>query len=503
MPPSPRDETPDALVIGAGPAGLMAAEELARAGRSVVIADAMPSPARKFLMAGKSGLNLTKVEDPDRFRAAYGEGAGPVPALVEAFGPAEIASWAEGLDQPLFTGSTGRVFPVAMKASPLLRAWLARLDKAGVILRRRWRWTGWHEGTCFETPEGARTLHPHVTILALGGASWRRLGSDGAWVPWLREAGVTVHAFRPANAGLGIDWSPHMAPHHGTPVKGVALDAGGTRHRGEFVVSATGLEGGGIYAVSRAVRDGADLYLDLKPDWPVERVEERLATARGAIGNRLRKGLRLDPVATALLMEFGRPVPRGSGLAALVKRLPVRHAGLAPLDAAISSAGGVAWESVDPSLMLRARPGAFVAGEMLDWEAPTGGYLLTACLATGRHAGRAAAAYLEAQKAARKDPRSLEQSAFPEVDPQIITRRHAMHETLRAAIDKLDAGDWEAAHEASQADPGPEAAWLHAHLHRVEGDEANAAYWYRRAGRDPFPGTVEEERAALRDAVSA
>ncbi|WP_126975494.1 TIGR03862 family flavoprotein [Frigidibacter oleivorans] len=383
----------DAAVIGAGPAGLMAAEVLAGAGARVTVFEARPSPARKFLMAGKSGLNLTKDEPLPEFMSHL-HGA-RMAEIVAAFGPQQVADWARGLGQELFTGSSGRVFPVAMKGSPLLRAWLARLDGRGVALRTRWRWTGWQEGAlAFDTPDGPRRAMPRVTVLALGGASWPRLGSDAAWVPWLAARGVEVTPFRPANMGFRVDWSPHMAPFLGQPVKGVALQAGPLSDRGEFVLSARGIEGGGIYAVSAAVRDGAPLTLDLMPGRGLPELAGRLTAAprKDSMANRLRKALHLDPVKIALLQEWGRPLPADPArLARLVKALPVRHAGPRPIEEAISSAGGIAAASLTPDLELRAIPGTFACGEMLDWEAPTGGYLLTGCLATGRHAGLAAA----------------------------------------------------------------------------------------------------------------
>ncbi|MDF0600702.1 TIGR03862 family flavoprotein [Psychromarinibacter sp. C21-152] len=391
-------ERPAALIVGAGPAGLMAAEELARAGLPATVAEAKPSVARKLLMAGKSGLNLTKSEDPAAFRAAFTEAAPWLAPMLDAFGPEEVQAWARGLRQELFTGSTGRVFPTAMKASPLLRAWLARLAEGGVTLRTRWRWTGFDSDALrFDTPGGPRLLTPEVTILALGGASWPRLGSDGAWAPWLAAQGVPVSPFRPANAGLAVDWSPHIARQFGSPVKGTRLTAGDTATRGEYVLSERGLEGGAIYALTRALRDGAPLTADLAPDLSADALAARLARPRGkaSLTNHLRKSLRLDPARLALLMEFGRPLPEGPALAARIKALPIRHAGLRPLAEAISTAGGVPHAALDDDLMLRARPGTYAAGEMLDWEAPTGGYLLTACLATGRWAGRAAARRLQ------------------------------------------------------------------------------------------------------------
>ena len=384
----------DAMVIGAGPAGLMASETLARAGVSVTIADAMPSVGRKFLMAGKSGLNLTKAEPADRFLAAFGEIPLPMRDALRAFGPDQVVAWSHGLDQPTFTGSTGRVFPKAMKASPLLRAWMARLDGLGVKLQTRWRWTGWDgDALSFETPQGDMRLQPDAVVLALGGASWSRLGSDGHWTQFLPDA---VAPFLPANMGFVVHWSSHMAPHLGRPVKAVGLRAGDLHSRGEFVISAQGLEGGGIYEVSRAMREGAPLHLDLLPDWSLDRVRAALAKPRGkaSVSNHLRKVLRFDPVRSALLGEFGHPYP--DDMARLIKALPVSHQGPRPIDQAISTGGGVRFDALDDGLMLRDRPGVFCAGEMLDWEAPTGGYLITGCLATGRMAGQAAARYIGA-----------------------------------------------------------------------------------------------------------
>lgn len=384
----------DVAVIGAGPAGLMAAEVLAGAGHRVTVCEAKPSPARKLLMAGRSGLNLTRDEPPATFAANYE--ANWLAPIVATFGPAEVMDWARGLGVELFTGTTGRVFPVEMKASPLLRAWLRRLDALGVRLQSRWRWTGWQGPALrFETPEGERLQTPEITILALGGASWPRLGSDAAWVPWLAAKGVEIAPFRPANMGFTVAWSAHMTRHFGAPVKGAALAAGGRISRGEFVISARGIEGGGIYALSALVRDGAPLTLDLLPERSLAEVLGRLARPRGheTQANWLRKALHLDPLKLALLHEWGRPLPRrAEKLARLLKALPVRHSGPRPIAEAISSAGGITAASLTDGLELRAIPGVWAVGEMLDWEAPTGGYLLTASLATARHAATAAAA---------------------------------------------------------------------------------------------------------------
>ncbi|NIY95755.1 TIGR03862 family flavoprotein [Salipiger sp. HF18] len=384
-----------ALVIGGGPAGLMAADALLSAGVPVLLAEAKPSVGRKFLMAGKSGLNLTRAQPFGPFLAAYGGAEAALRPMLAEFTPETVQDWAAGLGQTTFAGSTGRVFPTAMKASPLLRAWLERLEGMGLDRRTRWRWTGWEGGAvCFDTPEGPQRLTPPVTVLALGGASWARLGSDGAWAGLLADEGIKVAPFQPANAGLCVDWSEHMAPHFGTPLKGIALAAGPLTSRGEAVISARGLEGGGLYPLSPALREGAPLHIDLAPDLSAGELAQRLGRPRGkqSLSNHLRKVLKLSPAARALLMECARPLPDDPArLAATVKALPVPHKGLRPMDEAISTAGGVPFAALDEALMLRARPGTYCAGEMLDWEAPTGGYLLTACLATGLWAGRHAA----------------------------------------------------------------------------------------------------------------
>lgn len=376
----------------------MAAEEMARAGLSVIVTEAKPSVARKFLMAGKSGLNLTKSEPFETLIQAYDEAAEWLRPMLAEFDALAVQDWAKGLDQELFTGSSGRVFPTVMKASPLLRAWIGRLTSMGVEMRTRHRWIGWQDGQlAFDTTQDEVLLGADVTVLAMGGASWARLGADGAWADVLAKHGVSLAPFKPSNAGLLVEWSTHMQGLFGQPVKGVAWRAGGRWTRGEAVISARGLEGGGIYTISKEVREGARLSVDLTPDVSLDDVARRLARPRGktSLSNHLRKVLKLGPVRTGLLMEFGRPLPGDAKqLAHLIKDLPVNHAGLRPMDEAISTAGGVRQEDLDEGLMLRRVPGVFCAGEMLDWEAPTGGYLLTACFASGRWAGRAAAEWV-------------------------------------------------------------------------------------------------------------
>ncbi|WP_068298968.1 TIGR03862 family flavoprotein [Pararhodobacter sp. CCB-MM2] len=382
----------DALVIGAGPAGLMAADRLLAAGCSVILAEAKPSPARKLLMAGKSGLNITKDEDFAPFLSAYAEAADWLRPMLEAFGPAQVMDWMRAHGQTVFTGSSGRVFPEVMKASPLLRNWLADLTARGLDLRTRWRF----DGAGFDTPEGRATVEAKAVVLALGGASWARLGSDGHWAEWLD---VPLAPFQPANMGFLVDWSPHMAKHFGQPLKGVALIAGSQRVRAEAVISARGLEGGGIYAISRALRKGSGLTVDLFPDVEASRLTERLAARpKGESTVNTLKKLGLSGAKLALALECARPFPpTASDRAAILKTLPVPLRGPRPMDEAISTAGGIPRAELTEDLMLKRRPGCFAAGEMLDWEAPTGGYLLTACLATGRWAGDAAARFIRSR----------------------------------------------------------------------------------------------------------
>ncbi|WP_170401027.1 TIGR03862 family flavoprotein [Ruegeria arenilitoris] len=387
-----------AVVIGAGPAGLMAAEELAAAGRDVLVAEAKPSVARKFLMAGKSGLNLTRDEPFETLLQAYGDASGWLRPMVAAFDATAVQGWAQGLGQELFTGSTGRVFPTVMKASPLLRAWLRRLEGTGVQVKTHWRWLGWDgNALVFETPDDQRSITPDITILALGGASWARLGSDGQWAQTLREKGVDLAPFAPSNSALSVDWSPHMQPHFGAALKSVRWMAGDLESRGEATISAKGLEGGGLYTLTPTLRGGAPLFVDLLPDLDAEVLKARLSSKKSktTLSQWLKKSLGLPPQKVALFHEMTKAsaLPKAQWRDAL-KHLPIHHAGLRPMDEAISTAGGVRQSALDDGLMLTALPGVFCAGEMLDWEAPTGGYLLTACMATGRWAGRSAAEWV-------------------------------------------------------------------------------------------------------------
>jgi uncharacterized flavoprotein (TIGR03862 family) len=386
----------DVAIVGAGPAGLMAADILSARGLAVTVYDRMPSPGRKFLMAGRGGLNLTHSVDFESFLSRYDAAAPRLRPILAAFGPKALISWSEGLGQGTFVGSSGRVFPKAMKASPLLRALLARLAAQGTQLRTRHEWRGWDEDGCLLFRAGGKDIRveARATILALGGASWPRLGSNGAWTEILHRRGIAVTPLAPANCGLVIDWStPFRAAFAGHPLKGIALTFAGRTVRGEAVVTAYGIEGGVIYALSAALREeiaakgSATFDIDLRPDLSLAEIEARLAAAkRGqSLSNILRKALHLAPVAVNLLREAHgiRLSSKPETLARCVKALPLKPIATAPLERAISTAGGIALSELDENLMLRAMPGVFAAGEMLDWEAPTGGYLLTACFATG------------------------------------------------------------------------------------------------------------------------
>ena len=387
--------TKKALVIGGGPAGLMAAEQLIKAGLSVTIAEAKPTLGRKFLMAGKSGLNLTMDEPVSAFLPHYYDARTHLDPMIASFGPQEVKEWTEGLRQQIFVGTSGRVFPKVMKASPLLRAWIARLLDAGVRLRTNWKLSGLSENNAqFQTPDGAKNIIADVVVLAMGGASWARLGSDGAWV----EQFGPITPFQPANCAFAMDWSNHMTKFFGTPIKNITLRAGDMISRGEIIVSRNGIEGGGIYSVSRTLRTGVPLAIDLRPDWTVDRVETALSKPRGKDSqtNHLRKALKLDPIKIALMREVTPQLPQDAkALAKMVKCLSIKTLEHRPMDEAISTAGGIPWNRLDAGLMLMDRPGIFCAGEMIDWEAPTGGYLITACLATGRWAGLHAAQYAQ------------------------------------------------------------------------------------------------------------
>jgi uncharacterized flavoprotein (TIGR03862 family) len=394
-------------VIGGGPAGLMAAEALAAGGVQVDVFDAMPSLGRKFLMAGKGGMNITHSEPLERFLARYGARRENLAPLLTAFGPDALRAWIQGLGIDTFVGSSGRVFPTEMKAAPLLRAWLHRLRGAGVRFHVRHRWLGWDAAGAlrFATAEGERTVQAAAVVLALGGGSWARLGSDGAWVPLLRQRGVDVAPLLPANCGFDVAWSEHFRSRYaGEPVKPVVASFAGQRRQGELTVTEYGVEGGMIYALSAALRDAialqgqALLHLDLVPGRDLPQLVEALSRPRGrdSLAKHLHRCAGISGVKAGLLREFAAAEDLASParLAAALKSLPVPLTAPRPLDEAISSAGGVRFEALDERLMLHELPGVFCAGEMLDWEAPTGGYLLTACFASGLAAGKGALAWL-------------------------------------------------------------------------------------------------------------
>lgn len=391
-----RPEKSSCAIIGAGPAGLFAAERIAVAGHRVTLFDRMPSPARKFLMAGRGGLNLTHSEPLEPFLTRYGTGAKPTTDAIRKFPPSELRAWADALGADTFTGSSGRVFPKAMKASPLLRAWLRRLADLGVDFKLRHTWTGWDAAGALAFRDAANqpiSFHSDATLLALGGASWPRLGSDGTWAEILTRAGVPMSPLAPANVGCHIAWSDVFRQRfEGTPLKRIAVNVGGMTGRGEAVITRDGLEGGVIYALTPAIRSelcergAAVLSIDLRPDLSASDLERRLEAPRSkqSASTFLAKTLSLTTPAIGLLREgFGGALPsEPHALAARVKCVPLPVTSLGGLARAISTAGGVRLDAVDPSFMLKNKPGVFVAGEMLDWEAPTGGYLLQATFAT-------------------------------------------------------------------------------------------------------------------------
>ncbi|CAG9165263.1 3-dehydro-bile acid delta(4,6)-reductase [Cupriavidus laharis] len=404
----------EAAVIGGGPAGLMAAEVLAARGVRVHVFDAMPSVGRKFLMAGKSGMNLTHAEPEQAFLSRYGERTAQIAPMLAGFGAQALRDWVHELGIETFVGSSGRVFPTDMKAAPMLRAWLHRLRESGVQFHMRHRWLGWTDPAGrtlrFATPQGERQVHANAVVLALGGGSWARLGSDGAWVPLLSQHGIDIAALRPANCGFDVDWSAMFSDRHaGHPVKPVALAVtdiqGNAHHRqGEFVISAGGIEGSLVYALSAPIRDRIErdgeavVHLDLLPGHDAQRVLAEVSHPRGSrsLSSHLQSRLGITGVKAGLLREClpKEAMHDAATLAASIKALPLRLLRARPIDEVISSAGGVRFEAMNTSLMLNALPGVFCAGEMLDWEAPTGGYLLTACFASGRTAGRGAADWL-------------------------------------------------------------------------------------------------------------
>ncbi len=402
----------DVAVIGAGPAGLMAAEVLAAGGARVTVYERMPSVGRKFLLAGRGGLNLTHSEPLDQFLQRYREAMPNLRSAIEAFPPDVLRVWSEGLGQPTFVGSSGRVFPQAFKASPLLRAWLRRLDQSGVRFALRHRWIGWSGSgeLRFETAESLTSPKPDATVVALGGASWPKLGADGDWTSTLSAKGIGFAPLRPANCGFHVTWSDLFRDRfEGQPLKGVALSLNGETVRGEATITRSGIEGGAVYALSAPIRDAvyergeAIVHVSLRPDLAMPELIARLSKPRQkqSMSTYLRKAAGLSPVTIGLLQEAA--IAAGLNLsaaspetfAAFIDAVPVRLTGVAPIERVISTAGGISFSELDEQLMLRKLPGVFVAGEMLDWEAPTGGYLLQACFATGAAAGRGALNYLK------------------------------------------------------------------------------------------------------------
>ncbi len=405
---SPQAAAHDIAIVGAGPAGLFAAEIIAHAGHRVTIYERMPSPARKFLLAGRGGLNLTHSEPLENFLPRYGDDR--VRTAVEAFPPSRLIEWADGLAAHTFTGSSGRVFPKAMKASPLLRAWLRRLSSLGVTIKTRHRWSGFDETgeLSFETPDGPITIKPDASLFATGGASWPKLGSDGSWTEGFARAGIPSSPLTPANCGVLVPWSNvFKSRFEGSALKRIALSIGASTTRGELIITANGLEGGAIYALvpllraALATHKSAPLTIDLKPDVNAMALAERLSQRRPkeTLTNFLRKATHLEPAAIALLREGTARLPEDAGsLVARIKSVPIQVTGLAGLDRAISTAGGVAWTELDAHLMVKSHPGVFVAGEMLDWEAPTGGYLLQATFATASEAAKGLLSWLAARQ---------------------------------------------------------------------------------------------------------
>lgn len=395
--------SPPCIIIGAGPAGLITAETVALAGRKVIVYERKPSVGRKFLMAGRGGLNLTHSEPLEKFLTRYGAAEKHLTPAIRGFPPSSLIAWANDFGQETFTGTSGRVFPKAMKASPLLRAWLARLEKLGVEFKLRETWLGWENGNLkFEN----ETIKPAATLLALGGASWPGLGSDGSWTNILAAKNIPITPLRPSNCGFVVEWSDILRDKFaGTPLKNIALSFGGKTVPGEIMISKSGLEGGAVYALSNPLRDAIEkngeaiLHIDLRPGLSLEQLTEKLSSPhrRKSFSTYMQTDIAMHPAAVSLLREINRDAQTldPAALAAFIKSVPIRLTAPFPLSRAISTAGGITWDALDEHFMLKALPGTFAAGEMIDWEAPTGGYLLQACFATGHAAARGMLAWIE------------------------------------------------------------------------------------------------------------